>query len=146
MENTMVSMIMNMERTERQERKNLLMILLPIVLILTLSAQTLNENKKNSENELGIDLTKTYQGTEVQAIIDIILEEADKSIDKAYKEGYKQATVELQPEVEYWKTMYNERKKNSFSDNLKFTLIGFGSGLLLGGYAGVTIGMKIPIN
>jgi len=42
--------------------------------------------------------------------------------------------------------MYNERKNNSFSDNLKFTLIGFGSGLLLGGYAGVTIGMKIPIN
>lgn len=127
-------------------KKNLLMTLLPIVLTLTLSAQTSNENKKNLENELGIDLTKTYQGTEVQAIIDIILEEADKSIDKAYKEGYKQATVELSPEVEYWKTMYNTRKKNSFSENLKFGLIGFGSGLLFGGYAGITIGIKIPIN
>ena len=83
---------------------------------------------------------------EVQAIIDIILEEADTSIDKAYKEGYKQATVELQPEVEYWKTMYETRKKDSFADTLKFTLIGFGSGMLVGGFAGVTIGLKIPVN
>lgn len=127
-------------------KRKLLMILLPIVLILTLSAQTSNENKKNLENELGIDLTKTYQGTEVQAIIDIILEEADKSIDTAYKEGYKQATVELQPEVEYWKAMYNTRRKNSFSDNLKCSLLGFSAGLLLGGYAGITIGIRVPIN
>jgi hypothetical protein len=47
---------------------------------------------------------------------------------------------------EYWKTMYESRKKNSFSENLKFGLIGFGSGLLFGGYAGITIGIKIPIN
>lgn len=127
-------------------KRKALMILLPIVLILTLSAQTSNENKKNSENELGIDLTRTYTGKEVQEIINIILEEADISIDNAYKEGYKQATVELEPEVEYWKTMYDTRKKNSFSDILKFTIIGFSSGLLLGGYTGVTIGMKIPIN
>ena len=127
-------------------KKKLLMILLPIVLILTLSAQTLKENRKNLDNDLGIDLIKIYTGPEVQAIINIILEEADTSIDNAYKEGYKQATVELEPEVEYWKTMYKTRKNNSFSDNLKFTLIGFGSGLLLGGYAGVTIGVKIPTN
>ena len=74
------------------------------------------------------------------------MEEADKSIDAAYKEGYKQATVELGPEVEYWKTMYNTRKNNTFSENLRFSLIGFGSGLLLGGYAGITIGVKIPTN
>ena len=140
-------------RPKKQERikgmnlkKNLLMILLPIVLTLTLSAQTSNENKKNLENELGIDLERTYQGTEVQAIIDIIFEEADKSIDSAYKEGYKQATVELQPEVEYWKTMYETRKRNSFSDNLKFSLIGFGVGVLVGGYTGITIGIRLPIN
>lgn len=83
---------------------------------------------------------------EVQAIIDIILEEADTSIDNAYKEGYKQATVELEPEVEYWKSMYKTRKNNSFSDNLRFTLIGFGSGLILGGYAGIMIGVNVPLN
>lgn len=127
-------------------KRKALMILLLTALTLTLSAQTSKENKKNSGNELGIDLTKTYQGTEVQEIIDIILEEADKSIEEAYKEGYKQATVELQPDVEYWKSMYETRKKNSFTDNLKFSLIGFGSGLLLGGYAGVTIGIRIQTN
>lgn len=127
-------------------KKKLLMILLPIVLILTLSAQTLNENKKNSDNDLGIDLKKTYQGTEVQAIIDIILEESDKSIEAAYKEGFKQATVELQPEVDYWKAMYDTRKKNSFGDNLKFTLVGLGCGLVLGTYTGITIGVQIPSN
>ena len=127
-------------------KRKALMILLPIVLMLTLSAQTSNTNKKNLDNDLGIDLTRTYSGKEVQQIIDIILEEADTSIDQAYKEGYKQATVELQPEVEYWKTKYETRKDNTFTDNLKFTLIGFGSGLLLGGYAGVTIGLKIPVN
>lgn len=127
-------------------KKNLLMILLLIVLTPTLSAQTLNENKKNSENELGIDLTRTYTGQEVQQIIDIILEEADASIDAAYKEGYKQATVELKPDVEYWKTMYETSKKNNFSEVLKFTLIGFGSGLILGTYSGVVIGIHIPFN
>ena len=129
-----------------KSKKNLLMILLPIVLTLTLSAQTLKENKKNSENDLGIDLTKTYSGTEVQAIIDIILEEADNSIDKAYKEGYKQANVELLPEIEYWKTLYESRKNSSFAEYLKYSLIGFSSGLLLGGFTGFTIGIRIPIN
>ena len=127
-------------------KKRLLMILLPIVLILTLSAQTSNENKKNLDNELGIDLTKTYQGTEVQAIIDIILEEADKSIDKAYKEGYKQATVELQPDVEYWKTMYETRKKNDFSNLATITLISFSFGFVAGGFSGITLGVNIPLN
>ena len=127
-------------------KKKALMILLLIVLMPMLSAQTLNENKQNLGNELGIDLTRTYTGQEVQTIIDIILEEADKSIEDAYKEGYKQATVELQPDVEYWKTMYETRKNNTFSDNLRFSLLGFGAGLFLGGVSGVAIGVKIPIN
>lgn len=127
-------------------KKNLQVILLLIVLTPILSAQTLNENKKNSENELGIDLTRTYTGKEVQQIIDIILEEADVSIDSAYKEGYKQATVELKPDVEYWKTMYETSKKNSFSEALKYTIIGLGTGLILGSYTGVVIGIQIPFN
>lgn len=127
-------------------KKKLLMILLPIVLIQTLSAQTLNENEKPLDNELGIDLTKTYTGQEVQEIINIILEEADVSIDNAYKEGYKQATVELMPEIDYWKTMYEETQKTSFAINLKYNLISFGAGLLLGGALGFTFGINIPIN
>ena len=77
-------------------------------------------------------MTKQYTGQEVQEIIDIILEEADKSIDTAYKEGYKQATVELQPEIDYWKTLYEIRKSNTFSDNIKFSVTGFGIGFVFG--------------
>lgn len=91
-------------------------------------------------------MNKSYQGTEVQKIIEIVLEEADKSIDNAYKEGYKQATLELQPEVEYWKTMYQVKKGNTISNNIKFTLIGFGAGFLLGGAGGIAVGMRMPIN
>lgn len=127
-------------------KRSLQVILLLIVLTPILSAQTLNENKKNFENELGIDLTRTYTGQEIQQIIDIILEEADASIDSAYKEGYKQATVELKPEVEFWKTLYETNKKNSFSEALKYALLGFGSGFLVGGFSGVYIGLKIPVN
>ena len=127
-------------------KRNLQVILLMIVLTPILSAQTLNENKKNSVNELGIDLTRTYTGQEVQQIIDIIFEEADASIQNAYYEGYKQATVELKPDVEYWKTLYETGKKNNFSEALKFTLIGFGAGIVLGSYSGVVISMHIPIN
>lgn len=133
-------------KKEMNLKKRLLMILLPIVLIMTLSAQTSKENKNNSDNDLGIDLTKTYQGKEVQAIIDIILEESDKSIDAAYKEGYKQATVELLPEVDFWKTMYENQKKNTLTKILTFSLISFGSGLIVGEVSGITIGLKIPVN
>ena len=87
-----------------------------------------------------------YTGKEVQQIIDIILKEADASIDSAYKEGYKQATVELKPDVEYWKTMYETSKKNNFSEVLKYTIIGLGTGLILGSYTGVVIGIQIPFN
>ena len=83
---------------------------------------------------------------EVQALIDIILEEADISIDRAYKEGYKQATVELQPDIDFWKTMYTEKKRSSVSDIFKYSLIGFGSGLAIGCVGGFCIGFKIPIN
>ncbi len=118
-------------------KRNLLMILLLIALIPMLSAQTSKENKNNLENDLGIDLTKTYSGIEVQTIIDIVLEEADKSIDKAYKEGYKQATIELQPQIDYWMHLYNTNKNSK--KYLKYSLISFGSGFIVGGYCGIKL-------
>ena len=50
------------------------------------------------------------------------------------------------PEIDYWKTMYEETQKTSFATNLKFNLISFGAGLLLGGALGFTFGINIPIN
>ena len=127
-------------------KKCLLMTLLLTVLMLTLSAQTSNKSKTTSDNELGIDLTKTYSGQEVQAIIDIILEEADVSIEKAYKEGYKQATVELKPEIIYWQTRYNSSANTDFTTKLKIGIVSFGSGFLVGGYSGYMLGCRFPFN
>lgn len=127
-------------------KKNLLMILLLIVLMPMLSAQTLPKNKKISENELGIDLTKTYNGNEVNEIISIILDEADNSIEAAYKEGYKQATIELKPEVEYWKTLYENKESMKLRDYITCISISFATGFIAGGCSGYTIGMKIPLN
>ncbi len=111
-----------------------------------LSAQTSQKSKKNLENELGIDLTKTYSGDEVNEIISIILDEADNSIEAAYKEGYKQATIELKPEVEYWKTLYEKQKENKLSDYITCISISFASGFIAGGFSGYSIGIKVPIN
>lgn len=90
---------------------------------------------------------KTYTGNEVNEFINIILEEADLSIDKAYKEGYKQATVELKPEIEYWKTLYNETQKINRDENIKkyliSNIIGLTFGCALGGVTGFSIGINI---
>ena len=139
---------MMQKKKRRQKKMNLktkvLMTLLLTVLMPMLSAQTLNTNNKIYENELGIDLTKTYSGNEVNEIIGIILEECDYSIDQAYKKGYKQATVELQPEIEYWKTMYESKKDNK--NILQYSLISLGTGFLIGSFTGISLGLKIPIN
>lgn len=125
-------------------KRNLLMILLPIALTLTLSTQTLKESKKNLDNDLGIDLTKTYKGNEVQQIIDIILEEADLGIESAYKEGYKQATVELQPQIEYWKTLFQENQILYQKEKLQYNLTFLGAGLIVGsGITGIIFSLKI---
>lgn len=134
----------NKRRKKMNLKRNLLMILLPIALTLTLSTQTLKESKKNLDNDLGIDLTKTYKGNEVQQIIDIILEEADLGIESAYKEGYKQATVELQPQIEYWKTLFQENQILYQKEKLQYNLTFLGAGLIVGsGITGIIFSLKI---
>lgn len=69
-------------------------------------------------------------------MINILLEEADASIDKAYAEGYKQATLECLPQVEYYKTAYEklllQDKKNNNKDKLFFSVAAFSIGLVAG--------------
>lgn len=74
------------------------------------------------------------------------MDEADNSIEAAYKEGYKQATVELQPEIEYWKTKYEDTQILKVSDYITSISIGFAAGFIFGGFAGYSIGIRIPIN
>lgn len=86
----------------------------------------------NSESVLEIDLNRTYNAKEVQSMIDIILEEADIAIEHSYKEGYKQATVEFKPELEYWKERYESLNTSLWKKNLTYSLVSFGIGCGVG--------------
>lgn len=80
---------------------------------------------------------------EVQELIDIILEEADIVIKESYEEGYKQATLELKPDVEYWKFKYESLEKNNLKQSITIGSISFGIGLLIGTVSGLCISIKL---
>ena len=88
-------------------------------------------------------MNNTYTSEEVNNIINIILEEADKSIENAYNEGYKQATLELKPELNYWKTLYEEESKNNKTTLYKYCGISFGAGFIVGSLT--TFCITIPL-
>lgn len=75
-------------------------------------------------------MKESYSADEVKEIINIIVDEADDSIEDAYKEGYKQSQVELQPEVEYWKTKA-EATRSSFQNSVYSGALGFGLGVIV---------------
>lgn len=127
---------------EKKFKKLLLMLLLLIPTISRTFSQELQPSRKNSAEELGIVSTRNYSGTEVQELINIVLEEADKSIENAYKEGYKQAAVEFKPEIEYWKQKYSAVQSAGLKTNIKYSLFGFGVGLGVGALSGICITLK----
>lgn len=103
-------------------------------------------NKITSDSVLETSSQKTYTRKEVQSIIDIVLDEADISIKNAYQEGYKQATLELLPEVEYYKTMYNNQKNIILTEKLKLSLITVSAGFIIGNFSGIMLGINLPLN
>lgn len=124
-------------RLKNRQKKNVLnskkllqAILLMLMLIRPMFSQEFQKNKQSLENEFGIDLTKNYSGQEVIELLNIVIEEADTSIANAYQEGYKQAVVELQPDIEYWKLKAEE--KTSWKKNLSYMISGFAIGTGLG--------------
>ena len=66
-------------------------------------------------------------------MIHIILDESDIAIKEAYNEGYKEAFVELQPQIDYWKTLYNSEKKDMKKLKIKNFTIGVLTGLVIPG-------------
>ena len=81
-------------------------------------------------------------GTEVIQLIQIILEESDIAIKNAYEEGYKEAYLQLQPEIDYWKAMYDSKTKELKSTKLKNFSIGFLSGLAIPGTISLILSLK----
>lgn len=116
-----------------------LLMLLLTVPIKMMSAQQSATNNQILENELGIDLTKTYSATDVIELCSIILEEADVSIKNAYNEGYKQAVLEYKPQLTLTENNYAKLKNN----NVKYIVISGSAGIAVGFISGLLVGIKI---
>ncbi len=116
-----------------------LLMLLLTVPIKMMSAQQSATNNQILENELGIDLTKTYSANDVIELCSIILEEADISIKNAYNEGYKQAVLEYKPQLTLTKNNYAKLKNN----NVKYIVISGSAGIAVGFISGLLVGIKI---
>ena len=97
-----------------------------------------NNDNKLSASELGIDLTGTYTGTEVEAMIEIVLEESDRAIKEAYADGYKAAMLETKPdevrykvEADLWEERSNDVGPLSWDTGLLCFSVGMTVGSLL---------------
>jgi len=126
--------------------KALLLTLLFLMLTTQTSfAQTKKESKQTSANEYGIDLTKSYTGSEVLELIQIAEQEAEAAIDKAFDEGYKQGLLAGVPDAEYWKTkalQYETEINRLKKEKWLYAFGGLGAGFLVGGGFGFTIRLQ----
>ena len=124
---------------------------LPLMcLFLTLTTQTnyaqpKTESKPISEAEYGIDLARNYSGSEVAALIQIVEQEAQATIDRAFDEGYKQGLLASAPEAEYWRVKargYETKITRLKRERWIFALGGLGAGFIAGGGFGFTIRLQ----
>ena len=124
----------------------LLLTFLCLMLITQASySQQKTESKKTSGNEYGIDLNRNYKGSEVLELLQIVEQEANLAIDRAFNEGYKQGMLAYAPEVEYWQTrafQLQEEISKLKKDRWLYAVGGFGVGFLFGGGFGLTIRLQ----
>lgn len=136
-----------MKRKNKREtrlNKRLLTILLLLLLVLTLYAEKKSPLPNASDSKYGIDLTKNYTGQEVQELLDIVIEEAEKSITEAYNAGYKQGVLEYKPDVAYWKTQAEGFETLLKAERRKKWLWSVG-GVCIGLGGGVGIGIALQL-
>ena len=124
-------------------------LLLP-TLFLTLAtqasfAQSKTESNRTFGNEYGIDLTKNYTGSEVLEVIQIVEQEAEQAIEKAFNEGYKQGLLAAAPDAEYWRVKsarYEAEVLRLKKEKWLYAFGGLGAGLIVGGGFGFTIQLQ----
>lgn len=120
------------------------------LLFLTLTTQTSfaqkkTDSKTTSASEYGIDLTRSYTGSQVLALIQIVEQEAEQSIDEAFNEGYKQGLLAAAPDAEYWRvraTQYEAEITRFKKERWIYAFGGFGFGIALGGGFGLTVRLQ----
>lgn len=91
-----------------------------------------------------LESTKSYTAREVQEILEIVIEESEKSIAEAYNAGYKQGVLEFKPEVSYWQTEAESYKRQYLLERrkkLQWTLGGAGLGFI--GGAALTLTLRL---
>lgn len=124
--------------------------LLPLTLCLVLTTQTIfaqkgTDSKPTSASEYGIDLNRNYTGSQVERLIQIVEQEAEQAIDRAFNDGYKQGLLAGVPEAEYWRvkaTQYEAENKRLKRERWIFGFGGLGMGFLFGGGFGFTIRLQ----
>ena len=92
-----------------------------------------------------LESTKSYTAKEVQEVLDIVIEEAEKSITEAYNAGYKQGVLEFKPEVSYWKAEVENYKRLLTVERGKkwqWTLGGAGVGFISGAALTLTLRLR----
>lgn len=119
-------------------------------LFLTLATQTnfaqpRTESEPTSASEYGIDLHWNYSGSEVAQLIQIVEQEAQAAIDRAFDEGYKQGLLAGVPEAEYWRVKaerYEADITRLKRERWLFAFGGLGAGFIAGGGLGFTIRLR----
>lgn len=126
--------------------KALLLTLLFLMLTMQTSfAQKKNESKPTSASEYGIDLTKSYTGSELLELIQIVEQEAQQAIDEAFNKGYKQGLLAAAPDAEYWRvrsTQYEAEITRLKKERWLYAFGGLGVGFIFGGGFGFTIRLQ----
>ena len=131
-------------KRKKQSNRRPAAILLMLLVMQMSYAGNGSRSPNSSGSRYGIDLMKSYTGKEVQALIDIVVEESEKSIDEAYNAGYKQGILAYKPDAEYWKVKAQGFEKELHRKTIKnwmFCLSGVSIGFL--GGIGLGIGLRL---
>ena len=81
----------------------------------------------------------------MERLIQIVEQEAEEAIDRAFNEGYKQGLLAGVPEAEYWRVKaerYEAEINRLKRERLIFAFGGLGTGFLLGGSFGFMIRLQ----
>ncbi|MGP1427202.1 MAG: hypothetical protein ACTTKB_03180 [Treponema sp.] len=130
---------------KKKSRTLLLLSLLLIPATQTLYAESGNPSPSVSGTRFNLESSKNYTAKEVQEVLDIVIEEAEKSITEAYNAGYKQGVLEFKPEVSYWQTEAENYKRQYLLERRKkwqWALGGAGLGFIGGASLSLTLHLR----
>lgn len=132
------------KRLKRKSRTLLLLSLLLLPATQTLSAESGNPSPSDSGTRFNLESRKNYTAKEVQELLDVVIEEAEKSITEAYDAGYKQGVLEFKPEVSYWQTeAENYKRRLVLERGKKWQWAAGGAGIGLLGGAGIMLLLEL---